>query len=293
METFIQFFINGIFYGCLLAIVAMGFALVFNTVSIMHVAHGATFVVGAYLAWGLIAELGLPIWLSIIITFIGCGILGILMELAIYRPIRRTGGTIASFLLASIGLTWVIQNVCALIAGTAPQFLGKEWKVIYNIGDVYFCNMDVILVISCIMVFGFFVYFLNYTSVGISIKAVASNPKLAAIWGASIDKVSLIVILVASLTIVPASLVRTISIGIAPFEGFNIVTLGLIAYIIGGIGSTMGAGLAGLGLGIITSLVTQHISNLWVPLFVFSIVYIFMWARPKGLFGKKIWTYEV
>jgi branched-chain amino acid transport system permease protein len=293
METFIQFFINGIFYGCLLAIVAMGFALVFNTVSIMHVAHGATFVVGAYLAWGLIAELGLPIWLGIIITFIGCGILGILMELAIYRPIRRTGGTIASFLLASIGLTWVIQNICALIAGTAPQFLGKEWKVIYNVGDVYFCNMDIILVVGCIMVFGFFIYFLNHTSIGISIKAVASNPKLAAIWGASIDKVSLIVILVASLTVVPASLVRTISIGIAPFEGFNIVTLGLIAYIIGGIGSTMGAGFAGLGLGIITSLVTQQISNLWVPLFVFSIVYIFMWARPKGLFGKKIWTYEV
>jgi len=154
----------------------------------MHVAHGATYVVGAYIAWGLIAEAGLPIWLGIIITIVGCGILGVVMELIIYRPIRRTGGNIASFLLASIGLTWVIQNICGLIAGTAPQFLGKEWKVIYHIGDVYFSNMDIFLVVACILVFVFFVYFLNHTSVGISIKAVASNPKLAGIWGASIDK---------------------------------------------------------------------------------------------------------
>jgi branched-chain amino acid transport system permease protein len=292
MET-IQFLINGLFSGCQIAIVAMGFALMFNTLSIMHVAHGGTFVVGAYIAWALIDKLGLPVWLGIIMTFIGCGILGILLELVVYRPLRHSKGTIASFLLASIGLTWVIQNICALIIGSAPQSFGREWKIIYNCGDVYFCNMDIFLLVACILVFVFFEYFLNHTNIGTSIKAVASNPKLAAIWGASFDKIALIVILVASLTIVPAALLRTISVAIAPFDGFSIVTLGLIAYIIGGIGSTMGAGLAGLGIGIVTSLVTQQISNIWVPLFIFSIVYIFMWARPKGLFGKIIWTYEV
>jgi len=293
METFLQFFVNGIFYGCQIAIVAMGFALVFNTVYVMHVAHGATYVVSAYLAVVLIGQVGLPIWLGIIITVVSSVILGVIMELAIYRPIRHAGGTITSFLLASIGLTWVIQNICALILGTSPAFLGKEWKCVYNIGDVYFCNIDCILVVACILVFGFFIYFLNHTSIGTSIKAVASNPKLAAIWGASFDNISLIVMAVASVTIVPAALLRTISIGIAPFEGFAIVTLGLIAYIIGGIGSTLGAGFAGLAIGLVTSLVTQHISNLWVPLFIFSIVYLFMWARPRGLFGKKIWTFEV
>lgn len=293
MEDFVQFFLNGVIRGCELAIVTMGFAIVINTVSVWHIAHAGTYVAGAYLAWIMVALIGLPLWLGLIISIVGCGIIGIIMEIGLYRPLRRSGSPIGGYLLASIGLAFVIQNAWALLAGTYPKMVGGEIKVSYNIGNIYFTNIDIILIIACALVFTFFFFFLNRTSIGLSVKAVASNPRLSEIWGADFDRVSLITMVIASLTVAPASMVRVIDIGIVPFAGWDVLILALIAYIVGGVGSTLGAGLAGLCLGIIKSLMIWQMPSVWAPLIIFAIVYVFMWARPRGISGKKVWVYEV
>jgi branched-chain amino acid transport system permease protein len=293
VEDFFRFFLTGLISGCALAVVAVGLAIVVNTVGIWHIAHGGIYVAGAYLAWVMVALFGLPLWLCIVLVIAACGIMGMILEVCVYRPLRRADSPIAAYLLASIGLAYIIQNACALFAGTYPKGVGQEMKVVYNIGRIFFTNIDIAIMLVCATIFVFLYYFLNHTGLGISLKAVASNPRLAKIWGVDFDKVSLIVTIVASITVAPVSLVRLIDIGIVPFAGWDVIILALMAYILGGVGNTMGAGLAGLGIGIITSMLIWQMPCLWVPLIIFSIIYIFMWVRPKGILGKKIWTYEV
>lgn len=293
MADFIQVLLSGLSSGCALAIVAMGFAIVLNTLGVWHVAHAGTYVAGAYLLWAMVVHLGLPLWLAMILTIICCGILGMIMEFGLYRPLRHARSPMPSYLLASVGLTYVIQNVCALFAGTYPKTVGQEVKVVYDIGGVFFNNIDIAIILASAAIFAFLYYFLNRTGVGISIKAVASNPRLATVWGADLDKVALIIFVVASLTVAPASVIRVMDIGIVPFAGWDVIILALMAYILGGVGSTMGAGLAGLSIGIIANVMSWQMPSLWAPLVIFAIVYIFMWVRPRGILGKKIWRYEV
>ncbi len=293
LEDFLQFFLNGLVQGSELAIVTMGFAIVVNTVSIWHIAHAGTYVVGAYLAWVMVALLGLPLYLGAIIAIVGCGAMGIIIEFGVYRPLRRSGSPIGGYLIASIGLAFVIQNACALLAGTYPKIIGQEMKVSYHIQNIYFTNFDLILIIACALVFVIFHLFLNRTSIGLTIKAIASNPLLAEVWGANFDMVSIIVIVVASLTVAPAALLRILDIGIVPFAGWDVLILALFAYIVGGVGSTLGAGFAGLCLGIIKNLMVWQMPSVWSPLIIFSIVYLFMWVRPRGMLGKKVWVHEV
>jgi len=292
VEDFIQFFLNGLSEGSELAIVTLGFALVVNTGSLWHIAHCGTFVVGAYLAWVMMDLLGMPLWLVVILTIALCGLIGSLMELWLYRPLRRVGSPIAAFLLASIGLSFITLNGTALFAGTYPKIV-EGLVASYNIGEIYFTNIDIIVIAACALVFGFLYYFLNHTVIGICIKAVASNPQLATVWGADSNRISLIVMVVASFTVAPASLLRVVDIGILPFAGWDVIILSLMAYVLGGVGNTMGAGFAALAIGIIKNLITWQMPSVWAPLIIFGIVYLFMWLRPRGISGSKIWSYEV
>jgi branched-chain amino acid transport system permease protein len=271
----------------------MGYALVVNTTSIFHIAHGGVYVAGGYIAYALIALAHLPLWLSIILVIIGCGGIGIACEFLVYRPMRRINSHSAAFLLASIGLTYIIQNVCALFAGTYPKTFSQQLKVTLTFGDIYIQNIHIILFAVCAVIFVLLYYVLNHTSIGLSIKTVSSNPRLATVWGMNPSWISLVVIAIASLIVAPVSFLHAMDIGSVPFAGWDMITLAMMAYIIGGIGSVLSSGLAGLGIGIISSIITWKMPSVWAPLIVFSIVYIFMWLRPKGVLGKKIWTYEV
>jgi len=126
----IQLFVNGIIAASIYALVGLGFALIYNTTRFFHFAHGVVYAAGAYLAYTFSVLLGLPLIISIILAVGLTTLIGMLMEISIYRPLRRRGASSLILLIASLGIYIVLQNVISLIFGDDTKTIrsGAEFR---------------------------------------------------------------------------------------------------------------------------------------------------------------------
>lgn len=291
MGMLLQLIIGGLVNGCVYGIAGMTLALIINTKKVFHIAHGGVFVFAGFVAWAFIYRLGLPIWVSLILAIIGAAGIGMLIELLVYRPVSRRSSSPLPALLASIGVMYILQSSMSMIFGTYPKII-KVQKT-YELGSITFTNIYVAAVIAFIVCFLIIYFYLNKTKLGILTKAVCENPVLSKVWGIDSKIIEFSIMAVASALLGIASLIQTADIGITAYAGWNVTLMAMMAYLIGGMGSVFGAGVVGLGLGIIQGIIPWKIPNIWTPFILFAIVFVFMVVRHRGLFGRKIWTHEV
>jgi branched-chain amino acid transport system permease protein len=291
MGLLLQLVIDGLANGGVYGIVGITLALIINTKKTFHIAHGGVFVFAGFIAWAFIYDAGLSLWLSVILTVIGAAVAGILIELLVYRPIGRRSSSPLPGLLASIGVMYILQSAMSIIFGTYPKII-KVQKT-YVLGAISFTNVYVAAVIAFILCCLTIYVFLNKTKLGIHTKAVCENPRLSKIWGINSIRIEFSVMAIGSALLGIASLLQTADIGITAYAGWNVILIGLMAYLIGGMGSIFGAGLIGLCLGVIQAVIPWKIPNIWTPFILFTIIFVFMVVRHRGLFGRKIWTHEV
>lgn len=293
MYVFCQLLINGVVLGSTYAIIAMSFALVFNTVHLFHLIHGAIFTWGAYAAWVVLIGLGLPLWVAVLGTLLVTGIMGAFSELAIYRPLRRRGAGPLMVLLGSLGVLIVLNSMAALVFGeTALKARGGLARS-YDIGGVIITDMGIASIVVFALVTVILVGFLNFTKIGTAIRAVANDPGMSRVVGINTDRIFLATFVAGSLAVAPASILIVMDTGMTPYGGFDIIVVSLVCLVLGGIGKLSGAAIGGMFVGIITCLVPWKLPTLWQELVVFLIFLVFIYFRPRGFIGKKAWQAEV
>ncbi len=118
-----QIIANGLVAGSACALVALGFGIIFRVCGFFNLAHGAVYTVGAYVAYALVQLCGWPQWIGILSAIVGGGCLGSLMEIGIYKPLRRSGASSLSLLICSLGIMVAIQNGVSLIFGDGTKRL--------------------------------------------------------------------------------------------------------------------------------------------------------------------------
>jgi len=215
--------------------------------------------------------------------------LGCLIDSFIYRPLRHKGSSPLVLLLASLGIYIVLQNVISMVFGDDAKTIrfGIVKEGINILGARITPVQITIIAVSLFLLLCCF-FFLKYTKMGQAMRAVANNPELARISGIESDRVILSTFALGSALAGIAGILVALDVDMTPTMGMNALMMGVVAVIIGGVGSMPGIALGALLLGMAQHLGVWKISSQWQDAIAFVVLLMFLLFRPQGFLGKKI-----
>jgi branched-chain amino acid transport system permease protein len=279
-----QITVNAITIGAIYALLALGLTLLFGIMDILFFAHGAMYMLGAYAAFYLCMKLGLSYFLTIPLGIAIIGILGVIMEKGLFRPIRKDH---VAILFLAIGLNWFLESTGFVVFGLRP----KPVETVFP-GQVRFLGATIswervfVVIVSLLAVAGLY-FFLMRTRWGLGMRAFAEDPDVAELQGISNDTVcSLGFLIGCGLAALAGLLVAPIFV-LTPTMGSHAVLISLLIIGLGGLGSISGALISAFIIGVIESFGTTYLGAdvTWGLIFVF--VVIFLVIRPTGLMGVE------
>ncbi|MEZ3157450.1 branched-chain amino acid ABC transporter permease [Microbacterium sp. BWR-S6Y] len=281
--------VNGLNFGLMLALAAIGLSLVFGTTGLSNFAHGEMVTFGAIAALFLSAGTGWSIWIAIPLAIILSGLFGLAMDAGIWRPLRRRGLGIVQLMIVSIGLSLALRYIFQIfIGGGTQQLPGASSEIIPGLGPVRISVTDVTSMAISIVVIGAFAWWLTRTRLGRATRAVSDNPSLAAASGIDVDNVVRIVwVLASALAGLAGVLWAYFRPGIRWDMGSGILLLMFAAVVLGGLGTAFGALIGSIVVGLLV-----EVSTLWIPsdmkyvgaLVVLIVILLF---RPQGILGRR------
>lgn len=285
---FSQLLSDGIIIGSVYALIAFGFTIIYRTVKFFHFAHGVVYTAGAYLAYTFFIILGLnPIFSFFLVVGIAA-LLGILIDRFAYHPLRKHNAPNLILLISSFGVFILIRNLLQLIFGaqvltlrTGPVVEGHHFL------GVVITNTQILIVVASLILFILAWLFIQKTKLGKAIRAVADDTIGARVVGINSEKIITAAFAIGSALAGAASILISLETNIEPTMGFDAILKGIIASIIGGMGSIPGALFGGLFLGIAENLGIWKISAEWKDTIAFAILIIFLLLRPSGIMGVK------
>lgn len=278
----------GLSVGSMYALFAVSFGLIFNVTHIFHFAHGAVIVVGGYVAYLLVSALGWPIWLGITGAILAATVLGCLIEITIYRPLRHRGAHHAALFLISVGILIVVEGLSGAIFGPNVvifNFLPLK-PVQFGLLNLTTANLAMFAAWPLIVLV---VAYLRWTRLGRFMRAVSDTPSVAVSVGIDLDHTYLLSFMLGSALTVPGVLMFVWYQGLTPMSGLSMVLVASAAVIIGGrSGGVLPAALAALCLGVVQAFAILLLPSGWQDAVVFTILLLVIAIRPRGVFGRVL-----
>lgn len=286
----VQIFLNGLINGLVLALVALGFHIVFSTTKIFHIAHGGIYVAGVYFyLWAYpLTEKIIAILLSLSFAFI----LGVFVEWLVYKPLLKKLGNENITLISSLGVYIIIVNVIALLFGNETKILDNSIRESLTLGEIIITRPQVWQLVFAIPMIAMFLIFIKITGYGLKIRAISDNPVLARVMGVKTQTIRYIVFGIGSMMAVSAALLKAFDTGIDPYSGMAITLSAAVVVIIGGSYSLYGTILASLILAILQNFTELLLSAQWKDTFTFIILVIVLLWRTEGILQYKTRTDE-
>jgi branched-chain amino acid transport system permease protein len=300
VTVFFQTIVNGVVTGCLYALIALGYTMVYGVLKLLNFAHGDVYMVGAYIGYFAIQwfggpnSLSIPVPLLILIMLLlagtGCGFLGVAIERFAYRPLRDAP-RIAP-LITALGVSFLLENVVLLFFGgfqknyNTSQFVNFQSGI--HIGGVRIDPIELtIIAVSAMMMLGLKLL-VDKTTLGKSMRAVASDREAAEMLGIDVNRTIALTFFIGSFMAGVAGVMSGFEINfISNTVGFLAGLKAFTAAVVGGIGSITGAMIGGLVIGLCEAFSLSYISTKYSDLIVFGILIIVMLVRPTGILGKR------
>ena len=282
-----QFIVNGIVTGCLYAALALGFALVYNTTRIFHVAYGALYILGAYLAYLFLVRLHLPLVVSLGLTFVMTGLAGVVLERLVYVPLLKQKSSALILLLTSLGVYIATIPVAAMAFGPDPVQLRSDVETSFRLGGIILTRIQLIQAGSSLLALFLLFAVLRLTRLGRTIRALRDDPTLVALLGNDTPRLRSIIFALSSVMAGLIAILSALDIGIEPNAGLPALLTALVAMIIGGVGSFEGALAGGFSLSLLQSLIIWQSSPLWSDAVTFGVLILFLLFRPQGVLGTR------
>ena len=283
----LQFIINGLITGLLYSLLAIGFALVYNTTHIFHIAAAGIYVFAAYMFWWLVAKLGVPTFLAAVLAVALTMGLSLLSESTLYRPLRNKKTSLSVIMIASIGLMTVIVNLIAMFFGNETKVVESSILKTYQWGELIITTPQLYQVIVAVIAIGVFLFILGRTKFGLKVRALSADETLFETLGYNKQQTFSVVFLASGLFIGLASCVTVYDVGLEPNMGMTVLINAMVAMIIGGTGRFNTCVLGGLLLGVLQSLTVFFFASNWQNAITFALLLGFLFLRPQGIAGYK------
>ena len=273
--------INGAFY----AMLSLGLAVIFGLLNIVNMAHGALFMVGAFVAWMLLTYLGLGYWWALLLSPFIVGALGVVLEKLFISRLYKLDHLYG--LLLTFGLALVIEGVFRNQFGSSglpyriPPELSGSWDLGFMFMPVYRAWVVVFALVACLATW----LVIEKTRLGAYLRAATENAALVQAFGVNVPRMVTLTygagVALAALGGVLAAPIYSVN----PQMGSNLIIVVFAVVVIGGMGSILGAVLTGFGLGIVEGLTKVFYPEASATV-IFVIMVIVLLARPAGLFGR-------
>jgi branched-chain amino acid transport system permease protein len=289
LETFLQQVINGLSLGSVYALIAVGYSLVYSILLFSNFAHGGFLVIGGYICYFILKSVGGGIWMASLAAVIGAGFSAVLTEKLAYRPIRERTNVTLYLLIASMGMSIVIENVFVIVAGgrfrALPPVIPTQPVSLFGVATT--SMFDILSLVTAVVFLAGLQLFLTRTKWGLAIRAAAYDLKVAGLMGVNVNRLISIVFFTAGLLAAVGGIFLSVRYTLYPQLGL-ITIKAFVAAVIGGLGSLPGAVVGSLILGLAEMLTAGFISSQMRDLVVFLLLVITLLIKPTGLFGRDI-----
>jgi len=279
--------IYGLNFGLLLALGAIGISLIFGTTKLNNFAHGEMVTFGAvmFLLFGTI--LNVPIIPAILITLALSAFTGYAQETFLHKPLRKRGIGLVQAMIVTIGLSIVVRYIFQFSIGAGTQTLDTGLTATIDIGPATITVASLVSMGVSIVMLGLVGLFLTRTRVGKATRAVSDNASLAAASGINVDRIILVVWVLAATLTGLSGILYGIFRQVNWSMGFQILLLLFAAVTLGGLGSAFGALVGSLIIGVVTELSTVWIPNDLRYAVALLILILVLLVRPQGVLGRK------
>jgi branched-chain amino acid transport system permease protein len=296
---FLQQTLNVITLGCLYALLAVAFTIVYNVTRVVNLAFGDLYMVGAYvtyISYVLVAVGGgtfsIPvIGIALLATIVTCALASWVTERLAFRPMRERQGPSTMPMVASIGLAIIFREIVRLTQGPKSRWMpptrGTVWQLTEGLGyDVYLRKGHLLIGLATAVVAGIMWWAGKHTTFGRGYRAAAQDPRMAALLGIDVNRTVGFAFLVAGGMTGVAGIFAALQYQIVDFYmGYVIGFKALAAALLGGIGSLEGAFLGGILIAAVEIYAGMVFGEEWRELAVFSVMALVLIFRPAGLFG--------
>ncbi len=286
MQLFLQQVFNGVMLGSTYAIVALGLTLVFGILQIPNFAHGHLYMLGAYLCFFLITLYGFGFWPAVVISMVILGMVGILIERVIYRPLRDRPH-INSF-ISAIGALIILENGVIALWGPQGRRIPNPYPGIVELLGITMTYQRLLVIVAAIVLIILFQIFIKKTTTGMTIEAVAQNREGSLLVGINVNRVSAITFAISTATAAAAACLVAPIFMISPTMGALLGMKAFVIVILGGLGSIPGAILGGYILGLLEALGGGYLSAAYKDVYAFGALILILAIRPTGLFGREV-----
>jgi branched-chain amino acid transport system permease protein len=284
---FSQLLVNGIATASLFALAGVSWGIIYKTTRTFHYSHQLVFSVAGYAAALVITQARLHFIFGLVVSILVAVILGCAIEGYLYRRLRASGATQTTIFLGSLGLTTAGIAIMLLVFSSNPRPLEGFPVIILSLGHANFTTADLMMVIVSWVLIGLLFLFLNKSSYGKAIRAVASNAEMAKNIGLNIDHIYLLVFGIGSGLFGAGAFLFAAKNVAFPTMGGLPFFMSFTAVFLGGVNSIPGAALAGFILGIAENLGMMLFPGEYKVMIVYAILFVVILIKPEGLLSSK------
>ena len=286
---FVQLLASGIALGCLYALVALGFVLIIKATDILNFAQGEVIMISAFICYFLVTALHLPFLVAVLITCVAAGLMGVLTERLVLRPML--GEPVFAVVMVTIGLSIFLRSMTGIIFGHNNLVFPSPFpKETVHMGGIILSQTQIWIMVSTLALIILFFIFFKYSRTGLAMRGTADDQNIALLMGISVKRVFALIWGVSFITGAVAGIflanVMVINLGL------SLVAISAFpAIILGGLESIPGAIIGGIAIGVIENLaggyLDQVIGGGVKDVTPFVVLFLILMIRPYGLFGKK------
>lgn len=289
-SLFFQSLINGLNQGAIYALIALGYTMVYGIIRMINFAHGDFIMIGAYTLFytiPLMTNAGMPAWISVFLAIAVCMVVGVLVEVIAYKPVRKAGSM--SALITAMAMSIFLENLAMVLFGAKPHNVQKIFDLpnIELLGTTVSVNVLLTLGIgAAIMVF--MQLFIKKTKLGKAMRAVPQDKDAAILCGINVNKIITITFAVGSGLAAVAALMYCAKYPRVTNDMGSMMGLkAFIAAVLGGIGVIPGAMLGGILVGLIEIFVKLFAPG-WYEAITYGILIVILLVKPAGILGKNV-----
>ncbi len=284
MSTFLQLTVSGMANGAILALAALGFVLIYKSTGVINFAQGEFLLIGAYVIWFTVADVGLHWSVGTLIAVVIAIVLGVLIERLVLRPM--IGEAPIAVIMVTIGLSSLLRAAVQFLFGTTPRAVPAFIPTgSLSVGDVTLPVARLFAIALAGLVLGAFITFFNRSRHGIAMRAVADDQQAALTMGISVRRIFAVAWALAFVSAVVGGLL------IAQITGVSseVAAFGLIVFpvvILGGLDSIPGTIVGGLVIGLLVQYTAGYVGGGLQQVVPYIALTLILMVRPYGLFGE-------
>jgi branched-chain amino acid transport system permease protein len=302
-EVFLQQVLNGITIGAYLALIALGYTMVYGIIELINFAHGDLFTAGFLISLGLFGFFGAEgtlygfelVWtftLILLLTMLIVGLMNVTIDRIAYKPLRKAPRLAP--LITAVGMSFALENVYANVFGPSQINYPDFFPRLDILNDVFGYDTPILLTTQDLLLIGVTIplmiglrLFIQRTKLGKAMRAAAQNPSAAAIMGIDVERVIMITFFIGGALAGAAGMVFGNFLHTGRYlMGFDAGLLAFTAAVLGGIGNIIGAVLGGFVIGFLKAFSDQYLAAQWTRAIIFTILILVLVFRPQGFLGQ-------